>query len=219
MADDWITLQHLPLMGAKVFLRLRPKRFRCPSCADGPTTTQELTWYRSRSPFTTAFEEHLLFQCVNSTIEDVSLKWQVGYDAIAGVLDQYRATRVNWQTFATLGVLRSDEIALRKGHRQYVVRIRARLPGGQTRLLAVLPDRTQATVEAFLRTIPDRLRQTVTAVCTDMHDRFLAAIRTVVGADAMVIDRFHVAKHDRAAADDLRKTEMARLKRERTENE
>jgi transposase len=39
---DWITLQHLPISGQQVFIRLRPKRLRCPVCSDRPTTTQEL---------------------------------------------------------------------------------------------------------------------------------------------------------------------------------
>jgi transposase len=28
--DEWLTLRHLPILGRKVFLRLRPKRYRCP---------------------------------------------------------------------------------------------------------------------------------------------------------------------------------------------
>ena len=28
--DDGIMLQHLPICGSKVFIRLQPKRFRCP---------------------------------------------------------------------------------------------------------------------------------------------------------------------------------------------
>src|SRR5574341_1532156 len=30
--DEWLTLRHLPILGQKVFLRLRPKRYRCPYC-------------------------------------------------------------------------------------------------------------------------------------------------------------------------------------------
>ena len=58
--DDWITLQHLPICGEKVFLRLRPKLFQCPSCSDKPITTQELSWYRLHSQFTAAVEENLV---------------------------------------------------------------------------------------------------------------------------------------------------------------
>jgi transposase len=60
--DDAIMLQHLPICGSKVFVRLQPKRFRCPFCSVKPTTTQEVSWYRPRSQFTKAYEEYLLMQ-------------------------------------------------------------------------------------------------------------------------------------------------------------
>jgi len=42
--DQPIQLRHLPIMGYVVYIRIRPKRFRCPSCDDHPTTTQRLRW-------------------------------------------------------------------------------------------------------------------------------------------------------------------------------
>src|SRR6266511_6210019 len=35
-------LRHLPILARPLYLRIRPKRFRCPFCADHPTTTQQL---------------------------------------------------------------------------------------------------------------------------------------------------------------------------------
>jgi transposase len=217
--DDWIMLQHLPICGSKVFIRLQPKRFRCPYCSGNPTTTQELSWYRPRRQFTNAYEEYILIQCINSTIKDVSIKEQVQYDAIEGVIDHYVHTKVDWTAYKTLDILGIDEIALRKGHRSYIVIITARKHDGTVHLLAVLPDRTKVTVLTFFRSIPYRLRRTVTDVCSDMYAAYLTAIEEVFGADIGVIDRFHVAQQYYEAADDLRKVEMARLKRERKKRE
>jgi transposase len=217
--DDWIMLQHLPICGSKVFIRLQPKRFRCPFCSDGPTTTQELPWYRPRSQFTKAYEDYLLMQCVNSTVKDVSSKEHVGYAAIEGIIDHYVQTTIDWSTYTTLDILGIDEIALRKGHRSYIVIITTRMRNGTVQLLAVLPDRTKATVLTFFRSIPYRLRRTVTDVCSDMYEAYLTAIEEIFGADISVIDRFHVAQHYYDAADSLRKEEMARLKRERKKRE
>jgi len=217
--DDGIMLEHLPICGSKVFIRLQPKRFRCPYCSDGPTTTQELAWYRPRSQCTRAYEEYLLMQCVNSTVKDVSSKEQVPYDAIEGMIDHYMNATVDWSAYETLEILGIDEIALRKGHRNYIVIVTTRLRNGAVHLLAVLPDRTKATVLSFFRGIPYRLRRTVTDVCSDMYEASLTAVEEVFGADMRVIDRFHVAQHYYEAADDLRKEEMARLKRERKKSE
>jgi transposase len=214
--DDWVTLQHLPILGHRVFLRLRPRRFRCPACSDGPTTTQELSWYRARSPFTKALEEELLRQCVHQTLVDVCLRVGVTYDALEGVLDHYLAAKVDWASFARLDTLGIDEIALRKGHRDFVVLITSRQADGQIRVVTVLPNRERNTVETFLTHIPYRLQRTVTEVCSDMYAGFLGAIEAVFGADAVVIDRFHVARHYRDAADEVRTCEMKRLKKARS---
>lgn len=128
-------------------------------------------------------------------------------------------TKVDWTAYKTLDILGIDEIALRKGHRSYIVIITARKHDGTVHLLAVLPDRTKGTVLTFFRSIPYRLRRTVTDVCSDMYEAYLTAIEEVFGADISVIDRFHVAQQYYEAADDLRKVEMARLKRERKKRE
>ena len=72
--DYPITLQHLPILGRKVYIVISPARYKCPYCSDGTTTTQRLPWYKIRSPYTKAYEEYLLLQLVNSTVKDVSIK-------------------------------------------------------------------------------------------------------------------------------------------------
>jgi len=66
--DDPIRVRHLPILEQRVFIELRPKRFRCPTCEDHPTTTQQCDWYEPRSPHTKAFDQSLLRQLINSTV-------------------------------------------------------------------------------------------------------------------------------------------------------
>ena len=84
--DDWVTVQHLPILGRPVYLRYRPKRYRCDSCEVHPTTTQQLTWHTPNSPQTNAFDTPLRLQLVNATLEDVSLKERLPYDLVLGVI-------------------------------------------------------------------------------------------------------------------------------------
>lgn len=51
-----------------------------------------------------------------------------------------------------------------------------------------------------------------------MYAGFLGAVEAVFGSEGIVIDRFHVARQYRDAADEVRKKEMKRLKRERSEH-
>jgi transposase len=212
--DKWITLRHLTILGKRVYIRLRPKRYLCPYCSDKPTSTQQLSWYKPKSPHTKAYEEHVLFQLVNSTIQDVGLKERLGYDAVEGIVDRYIDHQVNWNRFQRLDVLGLDEIALKKGHRDYVVIVSARLANGRVVLLAVLPDREKETVKKFLISIPERLRRTIHTVCTDMYKGYINAVKEELGEAIVVVDRYHVATKYRDCADALRKEELNRLKNE-----
>lgn len=212
--DEWLTVRHLPILGQQTYLRFRPKRFVCEECAGKPTTTQPLSWHVPNSPHSKPYEMHLLLQLINATVADVSLKEQLSYACVAGVIDRWVTTHVDWTQFVELSVLGFDEIALKKGHRDYVVIVTARLADGRLALLAVLPNREKDTLVAFLRSIPAPLRQTVQTICSDMFASYLLAARAELPAVRLVIDRFHVAKQYRDEVDKLRTQELKRLKQE-----
>jgi len=211
--DDPRLLRHLPILGRVVYLRIRPKRFRCPFCDDHPTSTQTLDWYDPQALHTKAYERHLIVQMVNSTLTDVGVKEDVTYDALLGILDRWIASSVDWEAlepFVTLGI---DEIALLKGHRDFVAVISARSDDGQLHVLAVLPDRLKTSVVAWLKTIPAAIRARITTVCTDIWEGYITAVEEVLPQARIVIDRFHVARHYRDGVETLRKQELRRLKK------
>jgi transposase len=213
----WIKLRHLPILGHRVYIRIRPKRYECPYC-DGKTSTQRLDWYDTKSPHTKAYDRHLMVQMVNSTVEDVSRKEDVGYDAIEGVIERYVHVGVNWDEFDELGVIGIDEIALTKGRRNFVAVITTQQADGHVAVLAVLPDRKKKTVRRFLETIPQRLWGTMETACTDMWEGYVNALKEFAAAHSevslnVVVDRYHVAKNYRACVDKVRKQERRRLKK------
>jgi len=212
--DRPFLLRHLPSFGYVVYIRIRPKRFRCPFCDDHPTTTQRLSWYEPKALHTTAYERHLLLQLINSTIADVGQKEDITPDALLGIIDRWIATEIDWDTVPQFSVMGVDEIAIKKGHRDYVVIVTARCTPGDLHLLAVLPDRTKETLRTWLQSIPTSRCHKLRTVCTDMWEGYVAAIREVLPRVALVIDRFHVARHYRDCADTLRKQELKRLRTE-----
>jgi transposase len=209
---EWVKVQHLPSFGRPVFIHYRPKRYECPYCDHQPTTRQQVKWHEPNSPHTKAYDEYLLRALVNSTVQDVSTKERIGYDAVEGVIERRIARQVDWTQYQRLGVLGLDEIARLKGHGDFITIVSARLPDGQLAILGVLADRKKETVKAFLESIPPRLRATIRTVCSDLYEGYLTAVREVLPRARQVIDRFHVAQLYRQAVDDLRKTELKRLR-------
>jgi transposase len=218
-----IELRHLPILGHRLYIRLRPKRYECPNCK-GKTTTQKLDWYEEKSPHTKAYDRYLMLQLVNSTVEDVSCKEDVGYEAVEGAIGRCVQVSVDWNRFTELGIIGIDEIAMRKGHRDFVAIITTQQADGRVVLLGVLVDRQKETVRQFFESIPMRLWPMMKRVCTDMWEGYSNAV-TEFAADhtevsiEVVIDRFHVAKNYRECVDTLRKQECRRLKKELSEAE
>ena len=86
--DKAIRLRHIPMLDHKVYIEIKPKRYICTNCTGKPTTTQRLDWYDARSGQTKAYEKYLLRQLINSTVEDVSIKEDIGYKAIEAIIDR-----------------------------------------------------------------------------------------------------------------------------------
>jgi transposase len=208
-----ITLRHLPILDKPVWLKIKPKRYQCPYCDNGPTTTQTCSWYDSKSPHTKAYEQWLLRELINSTITDVSMKHGTGEAAVEGIINRHIHQQADWQTIKTIPLLGIDEIALKKGHKDFVVIVSAINEQGEKHILAVLPDRKKDTVKAFLAAIPEPQKATIQRVCVDMYEGYSNAVYETLPGVVVIVDRFHVAKNYRACADKARKQEMQALKK------
>ena len=215
--DRELKIKHLPVFGRETYLLIRLPRYQCLRCPKKPTTTQQVPWRERKSGYTKAYEHHLLRELIGSTVEEVSRREGIGYEAVMGIIRRHVREEVDWAEFDRLDQLGLDEISLKKGHRDFVAIVSVRNEG-KVSILAVLADRKKETVKAFLQGIPRRLRQTVSCICSDLYEGFINAAKEVFGKRVrIVLDRFHVAKLYRKGLDHLRKQELKRLKKELTE--
>jgi len=188
---EWITIRHLPIFGKDVYIRIRMPKYRCTDCDGNPTTTQRVAWFEPKSGHTKAFERRILLACVNSTISDVSIREGVGYEAIMGVIDREIAKEVDWRKIARLDVLGIDEIALKKGHKDFVVIVTGRI-NGETVILGVLKDRMKSSVKDFFQGFPigcegayNTFARTCTTVTSMRQKRFSGKGYTLSRIDFM----------------------------------
>jgi len=151
-------IRHLPIPGHKTFIRIHPKRYECPYCEGKPATTQKMAWYDRRSPDTASYERYVLPALINSTVADVGMKEDIGYEAVTGIINRHTDGEVDRNNFRRPDTIGTDEISSKKGHRDSVTVI----TGGEGRgIPGVLRGREKATVKAFLSGIPERLKKTL----------------------------------------------------------
>lgn len=218
-----IKLRHLSIFAYRTYIHLSPNQAKCSHC-DNKMTTQSLAWYQPKSMHTKAYDQHLMLALIGSTVEDVSRKENVGYDAIEGAIKRCLEVSVNWADFDELKVIGIDEIALTKGRKNFVAIVTTQQTEGHVAILSVLPDRKKETLKQFLESIPKRLRQTMETSCTDMWEGYTNAVKEFAAADAevsidVVVDRYHVAKNYRDCVDKVRKQECRRLKKTLSDTE
>jgi len=214
------TIRHLPVLDTPMYLVITPVRYKCEHCDGSITTTEAYDWCKKGSHITNGLSDYLMRQLIHSTVEDVAKKERIGYKKLTIAINNTISTEVNWASYVSLKILGIDEIAIKKGHKDYVTVISTKsTPDGQVSVLAVLPGRLKKDVVAFLSSIPEHLKKTVESVCTDMYDGYVNAVVEVFGEGVLVIDRYHVSKRYREPLDKLRISEMQRLKTTLPEDE
>jgi transposase len=105
-----------------------------------------------------------MLQLVNSTVKDVSRKEDVGYDAVEGAIGRRIQANMNWDRFTELEIIGIDEIAMRKGHGNFVAIVTTQQSDGHLAILGVLADRQKETVRQVLEVVPKRLWSTMKKV-------------------------------------------------------
>ncbi len=135
------------------------------------------------------------------------------------IRNRHQCDEVDWKTIEKIGLLGIDEVAQKKGHKDYVTLITSRYKN-VNKILGVIKGKEKAAIKAFLSSIQKKKRKTITAVCVDLCDNYINAAREVLGKDVPIVaDRFHVAKLYRKAITDLRSSELKRLKKLLSEEE
>jgi transposase len=105
-----------------------------------------------------------------------------------------------------------DGVAWGRGH-TYLTLVYD-IGGESRRLLAVAPERTEASLWSCLDGLSEATCKQVRYVCSDMWRPYLKVIGERLGRATHVLDRSHVAKQFGKALDDIRAAEAKRLERD-----
>ena len=210
--DDWREVKHAQIMNKDVIIKYRPRRYICKD--HDVTTTATPSFHDAHSNFTHEQESNLLLDLANSTIKDVAIKNMTTEKMIQGIVDRHISGAVDWSTFKFLGTLGIDEIALRKGYKDFVTVITCKHED-QIRILGVIKGRKKKDIKRFLKSIPKKLKKTVTDVCVDMYEGYVNVAKDVFLSHAkIIIDRYHIAKLYRKSLDQYRKIIISNLKKQ-----
>ena len=220
---DETAVEHLPILDQRVFIHVKWPRFQCTDCDKKPTTSYRPAWLNKTGELTKSYENYCLKMLINSTIKDVSEKLSTTEDIIEGIVNRRIDTTVNWDHIfpKRIGI---DEIALRKGHSQYLTIITDLSNPGKVQILTVIKGRSKADILPFLKSIPKKILESLEGITIDMGASYFSALKDVIGDmnsfnRVVTIDRFHVAKLIGDKVDKERKKVVKKLKIELEKDE
>jgi transposase len=201
--------QHLDTCQCRTYVHGRLPRTRCP--VDGVRQIAA-PWSEPRSPFTRAYEGHLLDLCRECDVTGVGRLTAASWDAVWGVLTRAVARGLARKPRRLPRRLGIDEKAIRKGHHYETLVVD--LDTGTVE--AVRDDRTQASLEAYYRQFTAEELATIEAIAMDMWEPYILATHACVPAAAkkIVFDKYHAVRYVTEAVDKVRRQEHKALQAE-----
>lgn len=180
----------------RVYLACTVRRFFCTKCRK-PFTEPLPEWMNGKYRYTKLFEEIVIKELVSKDFSDVSKKFGVSNHTLVAILSR-RAQRVEIPTGEL--ILNVDEHSYRG--RDLKIGIAA---ANKKKLLAILADDNQITLEKYFESWPNEAKSRVLEVCIDMKPSYLSVLKEVFPKANIVVDRFHVIKEMNRQVDEMRR--------------
>lgn len=182
------SIRDVPVFGKQCFIQFTHRRFYCEKCR--ATFMEPLSFLNPDSIYTNRYEHHIYRLCRENTVSFVSQFECLGYDATEGIY--YRQVSKKLTTQEDIEILGIDEIAMRKGHKDYVLVIS---DIGNKRVLEVLKDRHKESLDGYFDEMPAEMRKKIKKVSIDMWSPYYDSVREKLPHVEIVVDRFHVMKN------------------------
>lgn len=197
--DRWRVIQDLNAFNLKVFLQLRQRRFRCPSCRK--RFLERFSFVAEKARLTKRLQARLLAHSKSNSLYRTALNNGVSYRQMGYLCFAKGSALVTLANSKTLprriGV---DEFALQKGHHYATAITNLEKP----EICGIGQKRTAQTLIELFGEDKKRLKK-VREVVMDMWKPFHAAAKEVLPKANRVIDRFHVERYFTQAVDKCRR--------------
>jgi transposase len=200
------------LLGRRVFLYLEKRKCRCP---DGGIHVEYLPWLHGR--FTRRFAEQINRLTAITTNSEAG--WFFGLDdevvyRIDRAILQEKADDLLVPTPAPRA-MSVDEVAWKKGH-SYVTNV----VDIDKRVVIWNHNKHGKTVlDAFYESLTEKERAEIEVVACDGAKGFLSSSRHYAENALIILDHFHVKSYLSAALEDVRKQELAKAKKDESQEE
>jgi transposase len=182
------------------FVEIDHRRFECIHCSS--TFMEELPFARPYSHYTIRFEQQVYECCRETTGTYASKKFGISDKTATEIYQTIAKRKQELKPLLPTEVIGIDEIAMHKGHKDFVVVISDLT---NKRVIDVLSDRKKEALETCLDSWDSEFKNKIKSVAIDLWGPYRSVVETKLPNAKAVADRFHVMQNLNKALDDCRK--------------
>jgi transposase len=201
--QEMLAIRDLDLLGQPGFWVYQPPMHQCPHCRQ--RTQIPTPFKRPRVTYTYRFEQWVLEQAVEASVEEVARRLSVSAEMIEEILEHQLAAERQIAPERVITSVGFDELSLKKRHKLYATVMTDLSDPAHPLVLAVAKGHDRAATEACLAKLSPEQRTAVRSHRTDMSAVYPEICAEWLPNSQLVVDRFHVAKQLSAIVDRLRK--------------
>ena len=180
----------------RVYILIKVRRFYCKKCQK-PFTEYIQEWLNGKYRYTQHFETVIAESLITKSFYEVSKTYGVSTPTLLSILKR-RAQNIKIPDGDL--ILNIDEHSFSGRD----LKISIGIPNHK-KLLAILVDDNQITLENYFKTWPEEARNRVLEVCIDMKASYLSVLKKIFPKADIVVDRFHVMKEMCRQVEEMRK--------------
>lgn len=180
-------LRDLPISGKRVAIHFISRQFVCRDC--NRHFYEQYGFAAKNGTMTQRYEDFIYYRCQGSDLRLVSVQEDVCWTKVNAIFERQARRAVGGRdVFARATQIGMDEIALKKGHRDYVA-VLVNLQSGE--VMDILPDRSKAYLKSYFLGKGEAFCQQVECFCSDMWEGYLKCAEEVFPNATVIADRFH----------------------------
>jgi len=194
-------IRDLSISGRTVNLELTIRQFICKDC--DRTFYEKFAFVNRHERMTIKYENFIYKRCIGVDLRYVSVQEDLEWHRVNRIFKKWSDEAIkNTNLFTNVRAIGIDEIALKKGHKNFVC-VLVNLETGE--VLDILEDRSKANLIVYFNKLGPVFREGIEVFSSDMWEGYINAAKELFPNADIVVDRFHFFAHLQKTLDSSRK--------------
>ena len=194
-------VRDLPITGKAVYLHLQQRQFYCPDC--DRYFNERFSFFDPKRTMTRRYERHVYECCKASTILNISVQENLVWQTVNEICQRGARKEIDGRPSVEVRVVGMDEIAIKKGHRDFATVI---VDLERVEIIDILEYREQAKLIEYFKSKGTAWCEGIEVFCSDMWQGFINTAKAVFPQATLAVDRFHFFSYLNKAVDSHRKS-------------